>query len=55
MNTESSIMKPYVWRPGAMEMVTDHKSPSADRVMGDSAAFHRLKSPTTETRCADPL
>src|SRR5262249_23105611 len=50
---ESSTMKPYMCRPGAIEIVTDQRSPCDARVIGDRTALQSLKSPTTDTRRAD--
>src|ERR1051326_8935926 len=52
VKSESSTIKAYICRPGAIGIVTDHNSPSGDRDIGALAGFQELKSPTTETRCA---
>src|SRR5205085_4226574 len=50
--SESSTMNAYMCRPGATGIVIDHRWPSLERIIGDDAAFHPLKSPMTETRRA---
>ena len=50
--SESFTRKAYTCRPGIMGTLTDHSSPSGERVIGLAEASHRLKSPMSATRRA---